>query len=58
MSNICDSCVYWVFDEEDEDYACCMEFDEDEVYRFYAAGGAECPYYRADDEYGVVRHQM
>ena len=57
MSN-CDTCVYYVFDEEYEHYNCLMNLDEDEMYRFLTGIQWECPYYRLDDEYGVVRHQI
>jgi hypothetical protein len=53
---ICDSCANYQYDEEADEYICGMDLDEDEVYRFYSS--AECPYYRLDDEYAVVRHQM
>ena len=32
--------------------------DEDEMYRFLSGTQQECPYFRLDDEYAVVRHQM
>jgi hypothetical protein len=28
------------------------------MYRFLSGSQWECPYYSADDEYAVVRHQM
>ena len=55
---ICDTCANWGYDEEFEDFVCQMDLDEDEVYRFYASPGGECRYYRNEDEYAVVRHQM
>jgi hypothetical protein len=35
-----------------------VNLDEDEMYRFLTGNQKECPYFRADDEYAVVRHQM
>ena len=35
-----------------------MNLDEDEMYRFLSGTQQECPYFRLDDEYAVVRHQM
>ena len=55
---LCDDCACWFTDEEEGDEYCSMELDEDEVRLFYASGGRECPFYRPDDEYAVVRHQM
>ena len=54
----CDTCVNYVYDEEDDSYDCMVEMDEDDAYRLNADSRAQCPYYRLDDEYAVVRHQM
>ncbi len=35
-----------------------LNLDEDEMYRFLSGSRWECPYFRRDDEYDVVRHQM
>lgn len=56
--NICDACVNYVYDEDYECYSCMANLDEDDMYRFLTARQQECPYFRLDDEYGVVRHQM
>lgn len=52
----CENCVYYVFDENDECYICMADMDEDEAVRLLSAGGG-CPYFRREDEYGVVRKQ-
>ncbi len=57
MSN-CDMCVNYVYDEDYECYCCMVNLDEDEMYRFLTGSQRECAYFRLDDEYGVVRHQM
>ena len=54
----CDSCANFVYDEELEYNVCLVDLDEDELYRFMNTQCSECPYYRPDDEYAVVRHQM
>ncbi len=54
----CDMCVNCVYDEDYECYTCMVNLDEDEMYRFLSGTRQECPYFRPDDEYGVVRHQM
>ena len=56
--NNCDMCANYVYDEEDECYSCLVDLDEDEMYRFLSGTQRECPYFRLDDEYGVVRHQI
>ena len=54
----CDTCVYNVYDEEDEQYYCEAYMDEDDAARLMQGGSRECVYYQVDDEYAVVRHQM
>lgn len=54
----CDTCVNYEFDEDDECYSCMVNLDEDEMYRFLTGTQQSCPYYRPDDEYAVVRHQI
>ena len=56
--NMCDSCAYFSYDEEYEEYVCVMDMDEDDDSRLKTRGFKECPYYRNGDEYKVVRHQM
>ena len=51
----CDMCVNYVYDEDYECYSCMVNL---EMYRFLSGTQRECPYFRPDDEYGVVRHQM
>ena len=53
----CEMCVYYVYNEDYEDYECLVNLDEDEMYRFLSSGQTACPYFRLDDEYGVVRKQ-
>ena len=55
ISGNCDTCVNYVYEE---DYECYSNLDEDEMFRFLSGTQRECPYYRMDDEYGVVKHQM
>lgn len=55
---ICDSCMYFAYDEEYEEYFCEVNLDEDEMMRFMASSYRQCPYYRLEDEYQTVRKQM
>lgn len=57
MSSACEMCVYYVYNESIEDYECLVDLDEDDVYRFMSSSHTQCPYFRLDDEYGVVRKQ-
>lgn len=54
----CETCRNYVYDEDYEYYVCDMDLDEDEMYRFLSGTQRECPYFRLDDEYAVVRHQI
>ena len=53
----CDQCAYLVYDEDFDTYMCDMDIDEDDTARLFSGGEDACPYFRLDDEYGVVRHQ-
>ncbi len=54
----CDTCTYFAWDEDSEEYVCEVDMDEDEVYRLQMNHYKECPFYRNGDEYQVVRHQL
>ncbi len=53
----CETCTNYVYDEDYDCFVCMVNLDEDEMYRFLQGTNYSCPYYRLDDEYGVVRHQ-
>ncbi len=54
----CESCLYYLYDEEYDEYYCAVQLDEDEMERFLSDHFQNCPYYRLDDEYQTVRKQM
>ena len=54
----CESCVWYVYDEEYDDYLCDMDLDEDELARFLASDTRDCPYWRPGDEYITARKQQ
>lgn len=54
----CESCVNYVYDDDYDCYVCLANLDEDEMSRFLTSTNYTCPYFRLDDEYGVVKHQM
>ncbi len=54
----CSECAYYEYDEEDESYYCTVDMDEDDYARLMMGNRDACPFYRSDDEYAVVRHQM
>ena len=57
MASNCEMCVYYVYDEYCGCWSCEINLDEDEMVRFLAGANDDCPYFRLDDEYAVVRKQ-
>ena len=55
VSTECESCWYYDYDEEFEEYYCMMDLDEDEVYRIMTSRSQHCPYYRQGDDYTLAR---
>ena len=53
----CESCAYYVCDEDTGLYLCEMSLDEDEMVEFLKGRFDRCPYYKLYDEYAVVRKQ-
>ncbi len=54
----CDSCMYYEYDEAYDSWMCGVNLDEDEVMHLMEDSHYQCPYYRAGDEYSIVRKQM
>lgn len=56
--DLCEHCVHYVYDEEWDYYECDVNLDEDDMVKFLQGRNTSCSFFRLDDEYGVVRHQM
>ncbi len=54
----CDTCAYYVYDDEYDGYICDIDMDEDDYARFMEHRTTSCPYYTNGDEYLVVKHQI
>ena len=54
----CEECANYVFDDDEEEYVCCVSMDEDDYIRLNTDSHFQCPYYQCGDEYKIVRHQM
>ena len=54
----CESCTYYIYDEDYESYVCDKNMDEDGYIRLMTDRYFQCPFYRNGDEYAVVRKQM
>lgn len=57
MSEPCEFCAYYAYDEDLEEDVCLVNLDEDDVYRFYSGRQDACPFFRMDDEYKIVQKQ-
>ena len=57
MSNNCDYCMNYTYDEDMEMMVGAVELDQDEYARFVTGSVRSCPYFRMGDEYSVVRKQ-
>ena len=53
----CETCWYYDYDEEYDEYYCMMDLDEDEVYRIANSPSRHCPFYRQGDDYTLARRQ-
>jgi hypothetical protein len=54
----CESCEYYVYDEETDSYYCSLSLDEDEVEKRMSGLSRGCSYYKFYDEYTSVRRQI
>ena len=52
----CDTCLFYEYDEEFDDYYCSVDMDEDDYARMLQQ--KECPFWHDGDEYKTVRKQM
>ena len=57
MMDKCETCVWYVYDEDYDDYICDMDLDEDELARFLAADTRACPLLGPGDDYITARKQ-
>ncbi len=53
----CESCMFYDYNEDDDQYECGVELDEDEYLRFITKSTVTCPYYKYYDEYKSVQKQ-
>ena len=54
----CDSCEFYDYDEEYEEYVCTARLDQDDMENFLGKRTRSCPYYRFYDEYKSVHKQI
>ena len=54
----CESCEFYDYDEEYDEYVCNARLDQDEMANFLSSKTRSCPYYRFYDEYKSVHKQI
>lgn len=54
---LCESCINFSYDDDEEDYVCCVNLDEDEMMQLLMNQYRKCPYYRFGDDYTIVKKQ-
>lgn len=54
----CESCIYYVYDEEYDCYDCQINLDEDDLVRLLSSSKFSCPYYQYNNEYKIVNKQI
>lgn len=54
----CESCEFYEYDGDLDDYVCQLSLDEDERYALGSYGSRGCHYYRYYDEYKSVHRQI
>lgn len=53
----CESCSYYCYDEEYDEYYCSVNLDEDEMEKYMSGNSDTCHYFNYYDEYKVVEKQ-
>ena len=54
---MCENCIFYVYDDIEDYYYCSVNLDEDEMYSFITNTIKNCPYFRDNDDYKIVRKQ-
>lgn len=57
MSDICDQCVHYQYNEFLDCYECLINLDEDEMERFLKSSNDNCNYFQLNDDYKMLRKQ-
>ena len=54
---ICEDCLHYDYDEEEDVNFCNVDLDEDEMERFLRGDSRSCPFYHRGDDYRTARRQ-
>ena len=57
MKTLCENCVNFMYDDENDCSFCSAALDEDDMMRFLTRQTDACPFFRFYDEYSIVRKQ-
>lgn len=58
MSQNCEFCINYEYDEECEDMVCTVDMDMDDYQTYQLSGSKNCPFFRMGDEYTIVHKQI
>ena len=53
----CENCMYYDYDEDNEEYYCMVDLDQDDYERFLRQAQNHCPMFRFCDDYTLARKQ-
>ena len=55
----CETCEFYDWDEDYEEYVCRQHMDQDEAYAYHSMRSSQrgCPFYRYHNEYKTVQKQ-
>lgn len=56
-STQCETCWYYDYDEEYDEYYCMMDMDEDEYGHTALSPSSQCIHYREGNDYTLARRQ-
>lgn len=56
-TNQCEQCLNYSYDMEVDEYYCAFHFDQDEYEKLLYSKRVSCPYFRAGNEYTIVKKQ-
>ena len=56
-ASCCDTCTYYIYDDDYECYTCDRNLDEDEMVLFLQRRNDACPYFSFSDDYKLAGRQ-
>ncbi len=57
MSDRCEDCLNFEYDDEYNEYVCTVDMDMDDLVRIMSDKRSVCPFFRINNEYKIVEKQ-